>query len=385
MSAVPYHARMRILASLAIALAQTLYSAFLFFLPARHKVVMLSRQSNNPSRDFTMLADELRRRDPDLEVVIRCRFIERSPLARIAYVGDVIAQMYHLATSRVCIVDGYLIPVSVLTHRRELTVVQMWHSLGAIKHFGYQSLDRPGGRSSSLARAMRMHRNYDVVLCGGPATVPVFAAAFNTPAENVLPLGLPRVDFLAAKGAAHATAVDRLTMQFPLLADTSKHRVLYAPTFRKNGDTGYAAVLAAFDPARFTLIVKPHDLEVASLDSPHVVDATGTDVLELLHVCDAVVTDYSGVAFEAAAAGVPVYYYVYDLDAYAADQGLNLDPLQRFAQDACERIEPLVARMAAGQHDATPAREFRTDFLPATGAHCTETIAQLVATKAAAR
>jgi CDP-ribitol ribitolphosphotransferase len=376
---------MRFLASLAIALAQTLYAAFLLFLPARHKVVMLSRQSNRPSRDFTMLAAELQRRDPQLEVVIRCRFIEGSLAARALYVSDVIEQMYHLATSRVCIVDGYIVPVSVLSHRPGLTVIQMWHALGAIKHFGYQSLDRLGGRSSRVARAMRMHRNYDVVLCGGPSTVPVFSAAFNTPAEKVLPLGLPRVDFLADKGAVHTETTDRLTAFFPRLADDSKRRVLYAPTFRKRGATGYSSVLAAFDPERFTLIVKPHDLEVAALDSPHIVDATGTDILDLLHICDAVITDYSGVAFEAAAADVPTYYYVYDLDAYKADQGLNLDPLAQFGEDASRDIAPLVERIAAGRRDTAASERFRFDFVPACESKCTNTIAELVLEKTARR
>ena len=47
-----------------------------------------------------------------------------------------------LATAEVCIVDGYCIPVSVLHHRKELRVVQVWHALGAIKKFGRQALSR---------------------------------------------------------------------------------------------------------------------------------------------------------------------------------------------------------------------------------------------------
>jgi CDP-ribitol ribitolphosphotransferase len=223
-----------------------------------------------------------------------------------------------------------------------------------------------------------MHRNYDIVLCGGPATIPVFSEAFNTPAEKILPLGLPRVDFVADTGATHAETVSRLVQLFPRLADTTKTRVLYAPTFRKHGATGYGAVLAAFDPDRFTLIVKPHDLETAALDSPHVIDATGTEVLELLHVCDAVVTDYSGVAFEAVAADVPVYYYVYDIDAYREEHGLNLDPLAEFGTDASRDVEPLVARIQRGDYDFEASRSFARRFVPSAPHGCTEAIADLV-------
>ena len=49
--------------------------------------------------------------------------------------------------------------------KRDQTIVQIWHALGAVKQFSYQCLDRPGGQTSALARAMDMHRNYDYVLC----------------------------------------------------------------------------------------------------------------------------------------------------------------------------------------------------------------------------
>ena len=63
-----------------------------------------------------------------------------------------------------CIIDGYCIPVSVLHHRKELRVVQVWHALGAIKKFGRQALSVPGGRDKELAERMGMHKHYDAVL-----------------------------------------------------------------------------------------------------------------------------------------------------------------------------------------------------------------------------
>ena len=100
------------------------------------------RQSDHPSRDFKMLASQLEALDPSIDVVVRCStsagFARRS-----AYLGEVLAQMYHLATSSVCVVDGYIVPVSVLSHPPTLTIVQMWHALGAIKQFGLQSVGRP--------------------------------------------------------------------------------------------------------------------------------------------------------------------------------------------------------------------------------------------------
>jgi CDP-glycerol glycerophosphotransferase (TagB/SpsB family) len=40
---------------------------------------------------------------------------------------------------------------------------------------------------------------------------------------------------------------------------------------------------------------------------------------------DVIITDYSGAAVEAAAAGAASYYYIYDMDEYMERRGLNVD------------------------------------------------------------
>jgi CDP-ribitol ribitolphosphotransferase len=363
-----------------IAIARV-FNTLLRLLPVRRTVVFLSRQSDTPSRDFTMLADEIRELDPSIGVVTRCRMVPSNPVGRLAYGAEALAQMYHLATSRVCVIDGYIMPVSVLDHRDSLTVIQMWHALGAIKRFGHQAIDRPGGRPGHVARALRMHCNYDLVLCGGEGAIPAFSEAFGVDPSRVMPLGLPRVDFLSERGEEHDAVLARLTTLLPGLNETSKPRVLYAPTFRRHGATGYAAVTEAFDAERFTLVVKPHDLEAGAVHGSHAIDASGVDVLDLLHACDAVVTDYSAVAFEAAAAEVPVYFYVFDIDEYEQAHGLNLDPIAEFGADASRDAGALAERIAAGTHDAGTSTALTTRFLPADRHGCTRSIAELCVAK----
>jgi CDP-ribitol ribitolphosphotransferase len=373
---------MRILITAAIHVARALYAVLELF-GRRHKVVMLSRQADTPSKDFTLLAEELRRQDPAVEIVVRCRFIGPTLLQRTAYLGEVLIQMYHLATSRACVLDGYSVPLSILNHRGELYVVQLWHALGAIKRFGYQAVGQPGGRSAAVARAMHMHRNYDVVLCGGPMSVDVFAAAFDVDPRSVLPLGLPRVDHLRQAQAEHdsgrtSAALATLRQRHPRLADTSKTVVLYAPTFRWHRGSAYQEVISAFSADPFTLVVKPHDLESAAVGGAHVVDATGIDVLDLLPLCDVVVTDYSAVAFEAACIVKPVYFYVHDIDDYREAPGLNIDPLEVLPQMASRDLEELVGWISRLDYNADAAAAFREGYAPARDAVCTPEIARLI-------
>jgi CDP-glycerol glycerophosphotransferase (TagB/SpsB family) len=273
--------------------------------------------------------------------------------ARVASAFAMVGQMYQLATSKACVVDGYVIPVSLLDHRRGLFVVQMWHALGAIKKFGYQTVGRPQGHSREIASAMRMHRNYDLVLCGGPATVPVFAEAFGVDPGIVAPLGLPRIDYLLAaaedrRAGRDSTAVARLKAAHPALAQAGRTVVLYAPTHRPGGADRYQDVVNRFAGERYTLIVKPHPLESARIEGDNVVDATDVDILDVLPLCSAVVTDYSAVAFEAAAIDVPVYFYVYDIDDYARDCGLNVDPLAEMPEASSREVGELADRIEAG-------------------------------------
>lgn len=370
---------MRVFTVPAIWIAQALY-ALLKLLPQRHKVVLLSRQSHRPSRDYSMLAAELRRIDPSLEVVVRCCFIGGRLAERVAYIGEVLAQMYHLATASACVVDGYIVPVSVLTHRPALRVIQMWHALGAIKKFGLQSVGLPGGRDSSVASAMRMHRNYDVVLCGGPAAVEVFAEAFGVPRESVMPLGLPRVDCLVRSAAdtGESAPRQRLLEKLPSLGDTSRLRILYAPTYRRNRPDHYRDVIDSFGDGRYTLIVKPHPLVETDVSGPNIVNACGTDIIELLPLCDVIITDYSAVAFEASVLRKPVYFYVYDVADYEREHGLNIDLPAEMPGVTSPDLEVIATQIDSGDYDYSLIDRLAKRYVAVTDGTCTERIAALV-------
>lgn len=374
---------MRVLTAIAIQAAGLCYAVMKAVLPLRRKVVMLSRQSNRPSRDFELLAAKLKELDPSIEVVVRCRFIEPGFGARVSYLIEVLTQMYHLATARGCIVDGYIVPVSILSHRDELYIVQLWHALGAIKRFGYQALDAPGGRSAKVARAMRMHHNYDLVVCGGPGAVPAFAEAFGVDPATVEPMGLPRIDHLV-EHANDATldpapeCVAELRQRYPLLAQTDRTVILYAPTFRKDRPHHYQWVCEAFSSERYIVIVKPHPLVSAQVSGANVVNASEVDVIDLLVLADVVITDYSAVAFEAAALDVALYFYVYDLDEYRVTYGLNIDPSQQWSAITFARIGDLRRAVESGTYDSAAIEQLREQYLTVADGRCAERIASRI-------
>ena len=129
---------------------------FLKLLPVKNRIVFLSRQSNTLSLDFSMLKDEIKKQNKNIDMKFVIKKMNKNSLSVLKGFTSVLKSMYYLATSKVCITDGYNIAISTLNHKKELKVFQIWHSLGAIKKFGYQSLNTD--RDKRIAKIMRMHK-----------------------------------------------------------------------------------------------------------------------------------------------------------------------------------------------------------------------------------
>ena len=133
---------MIVLLKIGLALYGVIY-AVLKRLPVQKKIVFMSRQSNEPSLDIRMTADEIKKSHPDYKTVILCRKIEKNLKGMAGYGLHMFRQLYHMATAEAAVLDSYCIPACCLHHRKGFLIVQMWHSIGTMKKFGYSILDQP--------------------------------------------------------------------------------------------------------------------------------------------------------------------------------------------------------------------------------------------------
>ncbi len=140
-----------------------------------------------------------------------------------------------------------------------------------------------------------------------------------------------------------------------LLASPSRTTVLYAPTYRRNRPDRYQDVLDRFDDPRYALVIKPHPLVESNVAGENVVNASGVDVLDLLPLCDAVITDYSAVAFEAAVLDKPIYFFLYDFEEYEREHGLNVDLFAEMPGVTSRDLSPIAER-------SMPAATTRSSF-----------------------
>ena len=108
---------------------------FFKLLKTRNKITFISRQSNKIGIDFKLLIEEIKRQSPDTKTVVLNKELNKSIISKILYFFHMFVQMYHISTSKVIILDGYCIMISILKHKKDLKVIQIWHALGSLKKF----------------------------------------------------------------------------------------------------------------------------------------------------------------------------------------------------------------------------------------------------------
>lgn len=311
-----------------------LLNIFYFFLkliPTKKKITMISRQSNNESMDFRLVRQEIEARNNGYKVVVLCHKldggIKSTVFTKIKYIFHMIRQMYHIATSKVVVLDSYCMVVSILKHKKKLKIIQMWHSMGTMKKFGYAVLDCAEGSNSKIAYAMHMHKNYDYIFASGDAYKDHLASGFNYTTDNMLTFPLPRYDLLKDK-EFEKRCRNRILKEYPILG--TKKNIIYCPTFRKyecEFSKHVNELVNCVNTDKFNLIVKLHPLEETKIDveNKSIIVDNKFPTFDMLSIADYVISDYSCVIYEAAVKNIALYFYNFDYDVYLENRGLAID------------------------------------------------------------
>lgn len=352
-------------------------------LPQKKKVVIISRQSDSPSLDISMLETRFKELHPDYEVVVLCKKIGAGLTGKIAYCFHMLTQMYHLATSEIVVLDSYCILVSLLNHRKNLLVIQMWHSIGTMKKFAYSILDKPEGSSSKIAHLMKMHKNYDYILAAGDGYRDHLSQGFNYPLEKIVTLPLPRVEVL--KDTEYAKAVkEKIYQIYPQLKD--KTNIVYVPTFRKINDDDFLKALQDLcdnvDYSNYNLIIKAHPLtDLSGFDGGNAIIDRSFSSFDMLFIADYVVSDYSCIMYEAAVLKKPIYLYTYDYDNYMATRDIYMDYKKEVPGPICDDGKSLVESIEAGTYDFVKLDRFLNKYVYMGSDHETEDIVNFIMTQ----
>lgn len=342
---------------------------FIKLLPTQNKITMISRQSNKESIDFRLVREELEKRDKNMKVVVLARMldggIDSTIMTKIKYVFHMFTQMYHIATSRVVILDSYCIVVSILKHKKRLRIIQMWHSMGTMKKFGYAVLGLNEGSNKAVAYAMNMHKNYDYIFASNEAYKEHLAMGFNYTTDNMKVFPLPRYDLLKDSEYQKKNKED-IIKKYPILK--KKKNIIYCPTFRKQ-ETGFQEALdeliKCVDTKKYNLIIKLHPLSTVKIDSVEegiIVDKSFS-TFNMLSIADYVISDYSCVIYEAAILNIALYFYNFDMDLYEDNRGLAIDYYKELPGVISKTPDKIIKDIEQNNYDYLKLKKFTDKYV----------------------
>ncbi len=263
---------------------------------------------------------------------IEFKFLMFSDPAGHRRIKNIVKFLKLYATSKVVIVDDYFRLLNLVTKRDEVKLFQLWHACGAFKTFGFTRLGKKGGPKQTDPN----HRMYDYAIVSSKEIAKHYAEGFGLSDENVVATGIPRTDIFMDKEYEKNIQIS-FYERYPQLKN--KKIMLFAPTFRGNGQMSAYYPLDAFDIEKayeglggeYAILIKLHPFcqerfEIPEKYSDFIIDMSEEDELnDLLFVTDLLVTDYSSVIFEASLRDIPMMFYSFDLYDYISSRDFYYD------------------------------------------------------------
>ena len=300
---------------------------------------------------------------------------------------------FKCATSAVIILEDFYPQLHSIQKRSETKIVQLWHACGAFKTFGLTRMGKQGGAPQTSMN----HRNYDLVPVSSDTVRDIYAEAFGISGSKVQALGVPRTDLLFDWDYEEKKR-EELYGKYPILKENRV--ILFAPTFRGDGNKDAYYPLEAFDVNHFmerqpedtVLILKNHPFvkQKFTVDAQwqdRVLDLSGEEhINDLMLISNLLITDYSSSVFEAAILELPMLFYAFDEKEYMDSRDFYFDYSQFTPGHVVTDFEALCEESAAMLQNIVSANEqadikkFRVTFLYNVVCCSTERICMIIKT-----
>ena len=300
---------------------------------------------------------------------------------------------FKCATSAVIILEDFYPQLHSIQKRSETKIVQLWHACGAFKTFGLTRMGKQGGAPQTSMN----HRNYDLVPVSSDTVRDIYAEAFGISGSKVQALGVPRTDLLFDWDYEEKKR-EELYGKYPILKENRV--ILFAPTFRGDGNKDAYYPLEAFDVNHFmerqpedtVLILKNHPFvkQKFTVDAQwqdRVLDLSGEEhINDLMLISNLLITDYSSSVFEAAILELPMLFYAFDEKEYMDSRDFYFDysqftpgPVVTDFEALCEESAAMLQNIVSANEQAD-LKKFRETFLNAVDGCSTERICRKIKT-----
>ena len=242
---------------------------------------------------------------------------------------------YHLSTASVWI-DNYRKPWGTIKRSGQL-YIQTWHGSLGIKAVGRFRGDKLPQIAQIVSEADSKLIDYVVTDSAYRSRMLPDLLFYNGP---VLQVGTPRNDIVITKREEYHKIIRE---RYKLSKDMKI--ILFAPTFRGGNQNlkkevkqdypsvDFKSLVSAFErkfSGKWQVMLRLHPQVAAKMHNMPIQEKLDNmcdvsqydDISELIAGCDAVLTDYSSCAFDAAYAYIPVFLYADDVEEYKENRGM---------------------------------------------------------------
>jgi len=331
--------------------------------PRKGQILFASDQRAALEGNLLRVQERLIERGLDKQFTMRYSF----RLPRNSSWKSTIRLLYLLATSEVILLDDYFAMLGNIDIAGRSKIIQLWHAGSGFKAVGFSRFGNAG--SPTLTNA---HRAYSYAITGSHHLVPVYAEAFGIEPEAVIPTGLPRVDWFLDEDRTRPFT-EEFFAQYPQLR--GKRIILFAPTFRgrsiKNAYYDYGLIdfdglSEAVGPDAVVLFRMHHFVTDPITIPPQHADqffdfTTYERGLELLHVTDLLITDFSSIIYEYSLLDRPMLFFAPDKDNYAATRGFHRDFDETAPGRVCESFDDVLQAIKDNDFDLPKVAQFREE------------------------
>ena len=265
---------------------------------------------------------------------------------KFKYCFHMLKQMYNISKSELIVLDSYCILASMLKHKKNLKIVQIWHALGLIKKAGYAILDLEEGRNKQISYAANMHRNYTHVFTSSNACISSMSKVFDCDEKIIKSVPLPRIDLLKDKKVINKNK-SMIYKEYPNLR--KKINVVYAPTFRKDEKIMQEMIesfCVNFNYNKYNLIIKLHPLSKVVIENKNVIIDKKFSTMQMLSIAEYVISDYSSIIYEAGIMNKKLIFFAFDLDSYKGKRDFFIEYVNEVPGPICKNSNELCSFLA---------------------------------------
>lgn len=314
---------------------------YLFYLlPIKNKIFLIMTHDETSEGNVLYSAKYFKSKDPNLKIKKLTKkdtsFKKEKQIIK-KIIKFFLIQPYHIATSKIILMDNIFLPFAYTKFKKNISVVQLWHGTGTMKKF---ALDSEQGNLKKLAKKSNTKNTH--LITGSDTMTSIYQSAFGMPNKKIFPIGSPRTDLFLNKEFIKQK-IDNFYEKQPELLN--KKIILYAPTFRdedinnkkdsntKNNElyinneitnilkqlnTDYILAIKLHPAISKNFSIKKLNIDKSIKNRIYDFSKNEDNITlnSLLFVSKLLITDYSSIIFEYSLLNKKIIFYPYDLKEY---------------------------------------------------------------------